>query len=194
MTQTHKIRPAADRLVEWSAEEMQRMRAVMRSCLGFIESRYPGEQPCYEDTLSQPMRYANRWYYDNAPAQQEEPAPDRPRAKKQQKAKKRKTTRGILEEHDAELRKMCADPALSCEKIGKHFGVNASTVAKYTRRHGIRRAWSKTARGYTQLMLNAHREEIRQWLREGRQQTWIAEQLGVNAPSLNIYIHSEMNM
>ena len=189
MTQTHKIRPTNDRLVEWSAEEMQRMR----SCLGFIESRYPGEQPCYEDTLSQLMRYANRWYYDNAPAQQEEPAPDRPRAKKQQ-AKKRKTTRGILEEHDAELRKMCADPALTCEKIGKHFGVNASTVAKYTRRHGIRRAWSKTARGYTQLMLNAHREEIRQWLREGRQQTWIAEQLGVNAPSLNIYIHSEMNM
>ncbi len=190
----HKIRPSADRLVEWSPEEEAQMHAVVKACVGFIESRFPGEQPCYEETHAQPMRYANKWYYDNVTAQQDEPTPDRPRAKKKQEKKKRKTTRSVLKAHDAELRKMCADPTMNCEKIGKHFGVDTSTVAKYTRLHGISRAWIKTARGCLQLTLDAHREDIRQWLREGREQTWIAKQLRVTAPALNIYIHRELNM
>lgn len=108
MTQTHKIRPSADRLVEWSAEEMQRMRAVMRSCLGFIESRYPGEQPCYEDTLSQ----------------QEEPNTDTPRVK--------------LDEHIDEIRKMCADPGCRTEDISERFGVTAETLRKFARKNDIK--------------------------------------------------------
>ena len=197
MTQTHKIRPSADRLVAWSDEEEAQMRAVAAACDGFIESRFPGEQPCYEQTAAQPMRYTrrNRWYdyTDTAPAQQDEPTPDKPCGKKKQTRPKKKQTRGILAAHDAELREMCADHTMSCAKIGKHFDVDASTVAKYTREHGIKRAWCKHARGAIRLTLDAHREDITQWLHEGRQQKWIAAQLGVSAKDLSIYIRDNLN-
>ncbi len=170
MTQTHKIRPSADRLVEWSAEEMQRMRAVMRSCLGFIESRYPGEQPCYEDTLSQPMRYANRWYYDNAPAQQEEPNTDTPRVK--------------LDEHIDEIRKMCADPGCRTEDISERFGVTAETLRKFARKNDIKVTRYNPA---MRVMLD-NRQAIQLWLKHGIKQRQIAEQLHVNADALSRFV------
>lgn len=195
MTQIHKIRPSADRLVEWSDEEMQQMRAAVAACDGFIESRWPGEQPCYsEDTDTRPMRHTRRWYYDNVATQQDEPQPPAPNPQTQLVRKKRKYAHGVLKEHDAELRKMCADPTMTCEKIGKHFDVDTSTVAKYTRQHGIERAWIKTARGCSQLTMDAHREDIRQWLREGAKQEWMAVQLGVPRTSLCTYIHCKLNM
>ena len=67
MTMKHKIRPSADRLVEWSPEEEAQMHAVVKACVGFIESRFPGEQPRYceeTDTQAKAPRQ-HRWYYDN---------------------------------------------------------------------------------------------------------------------------------
>ncbi len=177
MTQTHKIRPSADRLVEWSDEEMQRMRAAVAACDGFIESRWPYEPPRCEETHTQPMRRTVRGYYDNVTAQQDEPTPDTASVKQQ----------GILCEYDAVIREMCADPDMSCAAIGKHLGVSHTSVARYTRQHGIERAWERK-RADTRAALDARRQKIRQWLREGRQQTWIAEQLGVKTPRLSTYI------
>lgn len=169
MTQTHKIRPSADRLVAWSDEEEAQMRAAVAACEGFIESRWPDEQPCYEVTLSRPMRYT-RWYFDIAPTQQDEPAPDPARKK--------------LEGHIDEIRKMCADPCFSNDAVAERFGVCRATLGEFIREHGIKvTRYTPTLR----VMLD-NRKAIRQWLAQGVKQCQIAKQLHVDADMLSKFI------
>lgn len=174
MTQTHKIRPSADRLVEWSAEEEMQLRAVAAACDGFIESRFPGEQPCYEQTAAQPMRYThrNRWYdyTDPVPAQQDEPTPDTPRVK--------------LDDHIDEIRKMCADPGYSNADIAERFGVTAETLGKFIRKHNIKVARYNPS---LRVMLD-NRKTIRLWLAQGIKQRQIAEQLHLPEDSLSKFV------
>lgn len=167
---THKIRPSADRLVEWSPEEEARMHAVMKACVGFIESRFPGEQPCYEETTAQPMRYANRWYYDNVTAQQDEPTPDRVSVR--------------LEEHIDEIRKMCADPGYSNADIAARFGCVASTLAWFAKKHNIKVTRYNPA---LRVVLD-NRQKIKRWLAQGIKRCQIAAQLHVDANTLSTLI------
>ena len=183
MTQTHKIRPSADRLVAWSDEEEAQMRAAVAACDGFIESRFPGEQPCYEQTAAQPMRYTrhNRWYdyTDTAPAQQDEPTPDTQRGKPAPD-----TQRGKLAEHLDEIRKMCADPGYSNADIAERFGVGRAFLGRFIRVYGIK----VTRYNHTLRVMLDNRKAIRQWLAQGVKPCQIAKQLHVDAYTLSKFI------
>jgi len=169
MTQTHKIRPSADRLVAWSDEEEAQMRAAVAACEGFIESRFPGEQPRYEVTLSRPMRYT-RWYFDIAPTQQDEPAPDPARKK--------------LAEHIDEIRKMCADPCFSNDAVAERFGVGLATLKRFALEHNI----EVTRYSPVQRVLLDNRQAIRRWLARGVSQRSIAARLHVSPDTCGRFI------
>lgn len=178
MTQTHKIRPSADRLVEWSDEEMMQMRAAIAACDGFIESRFPGEQPRYceeTDTQAKAPRQ-HRWYYDGKPIQ---------RSKPQQKPRKKQTPREIISENLDKIRELYDTSSVPIHFIAKRFGISEYSLRYFAKEFGLRQ--KKRKPGETAKILEEHKDEIQQMLNDMMTKRAIALRLGVSNTLLGAF-------
>ncbi len=165
MTQTHKIRPTNDRLVEWSAEEEAQMAAVVSSLRSRDEPKAAAAPPARRSALQRTHRC---WYRDNGSS-----PPPRP-----------KTAKETFYSNLPEIRRMCAHPGYRMRDIAARHGMSASTLAWYahaSRMRVVRYCRSRAA------MLRSKRT-IREMLRIGKPAKAIARHVGVTTATLNKFI------
>ena len=166
MTQTHKIRPTNDRLVEWSAEEEAQMAAVISS----LRTR---DQPKTAATATRPprkpaLRHTRRcWYRDGFSP------PPQP-----------KTAKETFYSNLPEIRRMCAHPGYRMRDIAARHGMSASTLAWYA--HASRMRVVRYCRSRAALLRG--KGAIREMLRHGETARAIARQVGVSRAALSKFI------
>lgn len=163
----HKIRPSADRLVEWSAEEEEQMAAVISS----LRSR---DEPKAAASASHPvrksaLRHTRRcWYRDGGSS-----PPPRPM-----------TAKETFYSNLPEIRRMCAHPGYRMRDIAARHGMSASTLAWYA--HASRMRVVRYCRSRAAMLRG--KGTIREMLRHGETARAIARHVGVSRAALNKFI------